>query len=147
MQARMKQISKSIWILGGTVCIGLGALGVFLPVLPTTPFLLLAAYCYGRGSKRFYHWLVNRSRLGSYIRNYQSGRGIPAKQKLLTIAFLWLTIGTTIALVVLAWWLKVTLVVMATGVTIHLFRMKTWHPASSMQADKAQFIKPMEEVL
>jgi hypothetical protein len=143
----MEQIIRRVWIFGGTVCVGLGVLGIFLPVLPTTPFLLLAAFCYGRGSKRFYHWLVYRSRVGSYIRNYQSGRGIPLKQKMLTIALLWLTIGSTIGLVALAWWLKVGMVIVAIGVTIHLVRMKTWSSASSMQSDKMQFVEPMEEVL
>ena len=127
---------KSLWIIGGTLCVGLGALGVLLPVLPTTPFLLLAAYCYGRGSERFHHWLVHRSWLGSYIRNFQSGRGVPLKQKVLAIALLWLTIGATIGFTVLAWWVKAALVLVAAGVTVHLVRMKTWRPESSMQADK-----------
>jgi uncharacterized membrane protein YbaN (DUF454 family) len=142
----MKQSSKSVWIFSGTVCVGLGMLCVFLPVLPTTPFLLLAAFCYGRGSKRFYHWSVYRSWIGSYIRNYQSGLGIPLKQKALTILLLWMTIGSTIGFVVLGWWLKAAMVIMAIGVTIHLVRMKTWRSASSMQADKIQYVEPMEEV-
>ena len=144
---KMKLISKSLWIFSGTICVGLGVLGVFLPVLPATPFLLLAAFCYGRGSNRFHHWLVNRSWLGRYIRNYQAGRGIPLKQKMLTIGFLWVTILSTIGLVALAWWLKVMLVVLATGVTIHLLRMKTWHLQSSTQTDKIQMKEPMEGVL
>jgi uncharacterized membrane protein YbaN (DUF454 family) len=143
----MKQISKNVWIFAGTVCVGLGVLGVFLPVLPTTPFLLLAAFCYGRGSKRFYHWLVYRSWVGSYIRNYQYGHGIPLKQKVFTIILLWLTIVSTNGFVVLAWWLKGTMIVVAIGVTIHLVRMKTWHPGSSTQADKMEFIEPVEEAL
>ncbi|MDP2993874.1 MAG: YbaN family protein [Anaerolineales bacterium] len=143
----MKKIIKSVWIFSGTVFVGLGVLGVFLPVLPTTPFLLLAAFCYGRGSRRFYHWLVYRSWVGSYIRNYQSGHGIPLKQKALTIILLWLTIGSTIGLVALVWWLKAVMFVVAISVTIHLVRMKTWRPASSLQAEKMQFIEPMEEAL
>ena len=143
----MKKIIKSVWIFGGTVCVGLGVVGVFLPVLPTTPFLLLAAFCYGRGSRRFYHWLVYRSWVGSYIRNYQSGHGIPLKQKALTIILLWLTIGSTIGLVALVWWLKAVMFVVAISVTIHLVRMKTWRPASYLQAEKMQFIEPMEEAL
>jgi uncharacterized membrane protein YbaN (DUF454 family) len=119
----MKPFYERVWIFCGTVSVGLGVLGIILPVLPTTPFLLLAAFCYGRGSKRFYHWLVNRSRLGSYIRNYQSGQGIPLKQKILTIVYLWVTIGTTIGFVDLAWWLKAALVAVAAGVTIHLYRL------------------------
>jgi uncharacterized membrane protein YbaN (DUF454 family) len=121
----MEQVNKTAWIIGGTICAGLGVLGVFLPVLPTTPFLLLAAFCFGRGSKRFHHWLVYRSWIGSYIRNYQSGQGIPFLQKLSTLGFLWLTIGSTIGFTELVWWIKTALVLMAVGVSIHLGRMKT----------------------
>ncbi len=121
----MKEISKSIWIFGGTVCVGLGMLGVFLPVLPTTPFLLLAAFCYGRGSVRFYDWLVRRSLFRGYIQNYREGRGLPLRQKLLTILLLWMTIGTTTWLAVTAWWLKALLILVAAGVTIHLGTIKT----------------------
>jgi uncharacterized membrane protein YbaN (DUF454 family) len=123
----MEQVNKTAWIIGGTICIGLGLLGVFLPVLPTTPFLLLAAFCFGRGSKRFHHWFVYRSWLGSYIRNYQSGQGIPFWQKLLTLGFLWLTIGSTICFTELVWWIKAALVIVAIGVSIHIGQMKTLH--------------------
>jgi uncharacterized protein len=132
----MTPIKKSLWIIGGTLCVGLGALGVLLPVLPTTPFLLLAAYCYGRGSERFHHWLVHRSWLGSYIRNFQSGRGVPLKQKVFAIALLWLTIGATIGFAGLAWWVIVALILVAVGVTIHLVRMKTFRPEYTLQDDK-----------
>ena len=143
----MKKINNSAWILGGTVCVALGLLGVLLPILPTTPFLLLAAFCYARGSKRIYHWLVYQSWAGATIQNYQSGHGIPPKQKAFTIALLWLTIGSTIGFVTLAWWLKFVLVVVASGVTIHLARMKTYQPAMSLQADKKQQMDPMEKAL
>ena len=121
----MKQISKSIWIFGGTICVGLGVLGIFLPVLPTTPFLLLAAFCYGRGSVRFYHWLVKRSLFSSYIQNYREGRGLPLRQKLLSISLLWLTIGTTTWLAVTDWRLRALLILVAAGVTLHLGTIKT----------------------
>jgi uncharacterized membrane protein YbaN (DUF454 family) len=142
----MEKIRRSVWVFGGTVCVGLGVLGVFLPVLPTTPFLLLAAFCYERGSRRFHHWLVHSSWVGSYIRNYQSGHGIPLKLKTLTIALLWLTIGSTIWLVALTWWLKIALVIVAIVVSIHLIRMKTLHPASTLQAEKMPFVEPIKEI-
>jgi uncharacterized membrane protein YbaN (DUF454 family) len=123
-------MGKSFWIIGGSVCLSLGILGIFLPILPTTPFLLLAAYCYGRGSDRFYNWLLNRSWFGSYIRNYQEGRGIPLNQKLLTFVLLWLTIGFTIGFVATTWWLKALLLVVAVGVTIHVSKIKTWRQES-----------------
>ena len=116
---------RSFWIIGGTVCVGLGILGIILPILPTSPFLLLAAFCYARGSERFYDWLVNRSYFGGYIRNYREGCGIPLKQKRLAVVTLWLTIGFTIGFVALTWWIKVLLVAIAVGVTIHLINIKT----------------------
>jgi uncharacterized membrane protein YbaN (DUF454 family) len=145
-RASMKKINKGLWIFAGTVCVGLGVLGVFLPVLPTTPFLLLAAFCYGHGSKRFHTWLVYRSWVGSYIRNYQSGLGISLKLKVWTIVLLWLTIGSTIGFAAFTWWLKIAMVIVAISVTIHLVRMKTLHPASSLQADKMQISVPIKEV-
>lgn len=141
----MNQINQSLWIFSGTLCVGLGVLGVFLPLLPATPFFLLAAYCYGRGSKKFYDWLINRSGFGSYIRNYQSGHGIPLKQKIMTIFFLWLMLGATIVFFVNAWWLKVLLGIVATGVTLHLLRIKTWRPKSN-QAAHMSINEPMKGV-
>ena len=135
-----KQISKSIWIFGGTICVGLGVLGIFLPVLPTTPFLLLAAFCYGRGSARFYHWLVERSLFSGYIQNYREGRGLPLRQKILSISLLWLTIGTTIWLAVTAWWLKALLLLVAAGVSIHLGMIKTKRRDSLSPVDQVNSI-------
>jgi uncharacterized membrane protein YbaN (DUF454 family) len=144
---KVNKIRKYVWILSGTLCVGLAIVGIFLPVLPTTPFLLLAAFCYGRGSGRFYNWLVYRSRFGGYIRNYRSGHGITVRQKSMTLLLLWMTIGFTSAFAVPAWWLKILLGIVATGVTIHILKMKTWRPDSSMQADKTRLVEPVTEVL
>lgn len=137
-------MGKSLWIVGGTVCVGLGVMGLFLPVLPTTPFLLLAAFCYGRGSKRFYDWLVDCSWVGGYIRSYREGRGIQLKQKVLTIVLLWLTIGLTIGFVETTWWQKILLAVVAVGVTIHLMMIKTWRPENSILTKEVQFEEPVD---
>ena len=67
---------NSLMIILGTVCVFMGFIGIFIPVLPTTPFLLLAAYLYGRSSERFLNWLVTNRLFGRYIDNYRSGRGI-----------------------------------------------------------------------
>ncbi len=128
---------KSIWIIAGTISLGLGIVGIFIPILPTTPLFLLAAYCYARGSKRFYHWLVYRSWAGGYIQSYREGRGIPLKQKLITIALLWLSIGYAIGFVAETWWLRLLLGAIAVGVTIHLARIKTRRTESPPPAENA----------
>ena len=121
----MKKFIRVLLIACGTLCVALGVLGIFVPVLPTTPFLLLAAICYGRSSERFYHWLLNNRWFGEYIKNYREGRGIPLREKTLTLIALWLTIGFTTLRVVSAWWGQLILLGVAVGVTIHLVRIKT----------------------
>ena len=116
MSAKLKNYSL---IALGTICLATGIIGIFTPILPTTPFLLLAAYCYLRSSARFHRWLMNNRVFGGYIRNYTEGRGIPLKLKLLTIALLWATIGISIwaadnAIV------TVILLTIAVGVTLHI---------------------------
>ena len=71
-------------ITTGTFFVGLGIIGIFLPLLPTTPFLLLAAACYARSSKRFYNWLLNNKWFGNYIKNYRERKGIPLQIKIIS---------------------------------------------------------------
>lgn len=121
----MHNLTRILLIVGGTLCVALSILGMFLPVLPTTPFLLLAAICYGRSSKRLHRWLITNRWCGEYIRNYQEGRGMWLKQKVLTILLLWLTVGYTAWFVMPEWWTRIILLGIAVGVTIHLFKIKT----------------------
>ena len=76
----------------GWLSVALGVIGIFLPVLPTTPFLLLAAACFARSSPRFYQWLVKHPRLGPWIRDYLDGNGIPLKSKVYAIGLMWASI-------------------------------------------------------
>jgi len=124
----IKNPRRTLLVIGGTLCLAIGVIGMFLPVLPTTPLLLLAAYCYARSSQRFYDWLMTNRWFGEYIRNYREGRGIPLKQKVLTITLLWVTIGYAAGFVVPVWWVRLILVGIAAGVTIHLIRTKTYTP-------------------
>ena len=121
----MNKITRSLLIICGTLCVVPGVLGMIVPVLPTTPFLLLAAVCYARSSDRFYRWLLNNRWFGEYIRNYRAGLGMPRREKALTLIALWLTIGFTALFVVPVWWGKLILLGIATGVTVHLVRLKT----------------------
>jgi len=125
-QKLLKGLIRALLIVLGTLCVVLGVIGMILPVLPTTPLLLLAALCYARSSERFYNWLMTNRWCGKYIRNYREGRGIPLKQKVLTILLLWLTIGSTAWLAVSQWWVRWTLLGIAFGVTIHLVKIKTY---------------------
>lgn len=120
-------IRKAILIFTGTVCVALGVLGMFLPLLPTTVFLLMAAYCYSHSSERFHNWLLNNRWCGAYIKNYKSGKGISIRQKISTIAILWASIGMSIWLLG-GFWVTLLLIVVAVGVTIHLLWIKTYRP-------------------
>ena len=133
----MKELRKTILIVCGTVSVGLGAVGVFVPLLPTTVFLLLAAYCYARSSQKFYDWLLGNRWFGEYIRNYREGRGIPLKQKIFSISLLWLTIGYSAWFAVSLWWVRLLLLVIAIGVTIHLVTIKTYKPDSEKRIPQA----------
>ena len=104
---------------------GLGIVGIFVPVLPTTPFLLLAAACYARGSQRFCGWLLNNKWFGRYIRNYLERKGIPLRVKVVTVTLLWITIGVSVAFAVETLVLKLILVIIAIGVSIHILSVRT----------------------
>jgi len=132
MQAKSKKAVKSSnqffkWMLitAGIIFVGLGILGIFLPILPTTPFLLLASACFARSSKKFYDWLLKNKLFGDYIKNYREGKGVPLKVKVFTISLLWITILYSIYYVIDDFLLKVILFIIATGVTIHIITIKT----------------------
>ncbi len=118
--------SLSRWVLtiAGTFSLGLGIAGILLPLLPTTPFLLLAAACYARSSERLNNWLLNNRWFGNYLRNYWKGKGIPLKVKVLSISFLWITIGYSALFVVQILLGKIILVIIAVGVTIHILSIR-----------------------
>ena len=118
-------LSRWVLIIVGSFFAGLGILGIFLPLLPTTPFLLLAAACYIRSSERLYNWLLNNKWIGRYIKNYLEGKGIPLKSKVLSISALWITIGYSVFFVVNIFSVRVILILIAIGVTIHLLSIRT----------------------
>lgn len=128
---------KAVLIFLGTVCVGLGVLGMFLPLLPTTVFLLMAAYCYSRSSERFHNWLLNNRLFGSYIKNYKSGQGISMRQKVSTITILWASIGFSIWLLWGSFWVSLLLVAIAVGVTVHLVLLKTHRPETAIAPQSA----------
>ena len=114
---------RVLLIAGGTLCVALGVIGIFLPLMPTTVFLLMAAACYARSSDRFYQRLVNHRILGVYIRNSRNGGGMPRRAKAITIVLLWVSIGATMIWTAKTWWLRVILLAIAAGVTAHVVRL------------------------
>ena len=111
----------------GWLSLILGVVGIFLPVLPTTPFLLLAAACFARSSPRFYDWLVNHPQLGPWIRDYLEGNGIPLKGKVYAIGLMWLSISVSCYLVPSPW-ARGFMLTSAVLVTVYILRQKTLPP-------------------
>ena len=96
-----------------------GIIGIFLPVLPTTPLLLLTAWCYYRGSDRLYDWLMSHPYFGKHIRNYRENKIIPSKVKAYTLALLWASL-LFCAYILPPLWLKCLMIAIAVGVTWHI---------------------------
>ena len=105
---------KTLYIALGTLSLALGILGIFLPLLPTTPFLLLTAALYFKSSPRLYNWLLNHKHLGPYIRNFREN-----------ISLMWITMLYCVFFIVPYIWVKVILLIIAAGVTYHILSFKT----------------------
>lgn len=114
------RVIRGLWIAGGSFFLILGFIGIFLPLLPTIPFLVLAAACYFRGSERMHKWLISSKWLGSYIKNYQEGKGIPPKAKILSISLLWITIGYSAVFLIHILIVRLIFILIAIGVTTHI---------------------------
>ena len=110
----------------GLISLGLGILGIFLPILPTTPFLLLSTVLFARSSQRLHDWLINHRILGEYIRSFMVDKSIPLKVKIISISLMWAVMLCTIFFAVNnKLWLQLLLAAIATGVTIHILSFKT----------------------
>jgi uncharacterized protein len=125
-QARLHQesLKNALFATAGTIFLALGILGIFLPLLPTTPFLLLASACYLRGSKRLHRWLLSHGTLGAYIRAFEEGRGIPRGAKITALGMLWVSMSFTIYWVARPW-LQLMLLAIAVAVTVWILRLPT----------------------
>ena len=96
-------MKRVLLIILGWICVVLATLGVVLPLLPTTPFLLLAGWCFARSSPRFHHWLLHRSWFGSYLRHWQQHRALPKGAKPKAVALILVTFAVSIYFVPLLW--------------------------------------------
>jgi uncharacterized membrane protein YbaN (DUF454 family) len=113
------------YIILGSISLVLGTLGIFLPLLPTTPFYLLTAWAYMKGSEKLYQKVMNNKFFGTIVRDFKENKTIPLKTKIITVSLLWITILSSAFFFVSVWWVKILLVVIATGVTIHILSYKT----------------------
>jgi len=114
------------FLLGiGIISVALAVVGIFLPLLPTVPLLLLAATCFARSSERFYDWLLDHPKLGPLIRTYRDGQGIPLSAKITAIVMIWISVPLSAFLFVSLAWVRGLLLGVAMGVTWYLLRLPT----------------------
>lgn len=125
MKSKKNMILRALLIVAGTISLVFAAIGVFLPLIPTTPLLLLAVACYCRSSERLYTWLINNRWFGEYIRNYREGKGIPLKTKVLAVTVLWATISVSVVFLAPILLVQVLLLAIAIAVSAHILRLPT----------------------
>ena len=133
-----RSLSKPIRILLitlGILSLIFGIIGIFLPVWPTTPFLLVSAACFARGSQRFYDWLLNNPLFGEYIRNYREGKGVEKKHRRIALITLWGTILISSIFFVESWWIRAGLLLIAFIVSVHLFKLPTYEKKNSASTE------------
>ncbi len=117
-------VVRLLMIILGTISLVLGIIGAFLPLLPTTPFLLLTAFLYYRSSPVCYEWLLRQPYLGKYIRNFRENKVIPIRAKILSLSLMWGSMLYCIFCVVETILLKILLLIIAIGVTWHIASFK-----------------------
>ncbi|MDR1005328.1 MAG: YbaN family protein [Bacteroidales bacterium] len=113
-------MKRYLFISLGILSIALGTLGIIVPVLPTTPFMLLSAWLFAKSSKRLNFLLLHNKVFGKYIKDYVERKPIPIRRKVVSIAFLWAGIGTSLYFATLKWWIIVLLLVIGVAVSLHI---------------------------
>ncbi len=116
---------KILYTIFGLLSLGMGILGIFLPVLPTTPLLLLSAFFFLRGNQRLYDWLMNHPKLGPYITDFMVHKSIPLHVKIVSIALIWITLLNCAVFIAPNWALRIFFVLLAAAITIHILSYKT----------------------
>jgi uncharacterized membrane protein YbaN (DUF454 family) len=131
-----RKLVRTLWFIAGTICVALGAIGIVLPILPTTPFLLAAAACYYKSSPRMHRWLLNNKWFGEYIRNYTEGRGLTLKTKITALTVLWATIAISTVFLLnrllpaqLVLPIQLIMIAVAIAVSAHILRLPTFKKA------------------
>jgi uncharacterized membrane protein YbaN (DUF454 family) len=127
------------WFLlaAGWLSTALAVLGIFLPLLPTVPLLLLAAACFGRSSETFHRWLVEHRHFGPLLQPYLTGGGIPRRARVRAIAVIWVTIPASALLLVPLLWVRGLMIAVALAVTLYLLRLPAWEEPTSQPDEPA----------
>jgi uncharacterized protein len=122
----MNTMLRPVLLVVGTISLGLGVFGMFVPIIPTTPFLLLSAFCYGRSSERLHTWLISHPRLGAYVVGFLYGGAVPHRAKRAALLTLWPAIALSVAIIV--WrvesplvWIAVSLLIVAIATAVTAF--------------------------
>ena len=123
--AKLPGFYRYLYLVSGVLLVAVGVIGIFLPILPTTIFLILASACFVKGSPKANDWLRNHKILGAYLKNYQDKSGLTVKAKILNISFLWLMILTSAYFFTEEIFIRLLLLAIAIGVTTHLLMVKT----------------------
>jgi len=110
-------------IVSGLVSTAVAVIGIFVPILPTVPLLLLAAACFARSSERFHNWLLGHPSLGPMIRDYMDGQGVPLRAKIVAISMIWISISISALFLIPILWVKIFLIAVGLCVTIYLLRL------------------------
>jgi uncharacterized membrane protein YbaN (DUF454 family) len=122
------KLVRLLFVFIGSIFVGLAVIGIFLPGLPTTPFLILAAYFYIRSSNKLYNWLINNKILGVYIRGYLSGKGMPLRAKIISLILMWVfgTFAVLFGIPDSLFFVKIIVFIILLIGTIFLLRVKTF---------------------
>lgn len=132
-----QRIKKYILVTLGTITLILGVVGIFIPLLPTTPFLLITSFCYLRSSQSLHDWLLGHRLLGPYIADYVQYRTVRRKTKILALATLWPSLGLSM-FIVQRLFLQILLASIGTIVSIHIIRLPTSKLKVSIAAEDSQ---------
>lgn len=125
ISTNLPPVYRYAYLVSGFLLVGIGVIGIFLPLLPTTIFLILASACFMKSSPKANEWLKNNKFLGAYLRNYQDKTGLTVTTKVVNISVLWISISLSAYFFTEELYIRLLLLAIAIGVTIHLLMIKT----------------------
>lgn len=115
---------KIAFIIAAIIALCVGIIGIFIPFLPTTPFLLIAVFCAGKSSQKMHKWIMEHRVFGRHLRNYFEGKGVERRVKCLALVLLWVTIGCGVLAMKESSFGRIAALIAGVGVTIHIMLLK-----------------------